>query len=82
MEEEIKMNIITLQAIAKLAEDKHVRIELLPEGFRIIAKAVKPGKGMVKIEQMISYTKAEAFNYRVDMFEAVIDTTIARLNNV
>lgn len=75
------MEIETLRAIAKLAEDKHVRIELLPLGFRILVKALKQGKGVVQVEQMISYDDAEAFRYQVEMFDAAIDTAVARLNN-
>ena len=74
------MEIITLEAIAKLAEAKHVRIELLPAGFCITAKTITRGKGVAQVKQMISYAEAEAFQYQAKMFEAAIDTAIARLH--
>lgn len=70
----------TLRAIAKLAEDKRVRIELLPDGFGITARTVVKGKGLVQIKQTVRYADAEAFQIQAAMFEALIDTVIAKLN--
>lgn len=75
------MEIETLVAIAKLADNKHVRIELLPTGFCITAKKLVKDKGMAHVRQMISYIEVEMFKHQVDMFEAAIDTTIARLQD-
>lgn len=67
----------TLRAIAKLAEDKRVRIELLPLGFGITARAVIRGKGMVQVKQMIEYDQAE----QLETFEVAIDAATAKLKD-
>ena len=75
------MEIETLVAIAKLAEDKRVRIELLPTGFCITAKAPVKGKGVVQVKKMISYTYAENLSPLAlkDVFELIIGDAIAEL---
>lgn len=72
------MIIQDLETIAKMAENKRVRIELLPEGFGITAKAPVKGKGMVEIKQIIKYDKAEDIGIAI-LFELVIDETIEKL---
>lgn len=67
----------TLLAIAKLAEDKHARIELLPTGFCITVKSLVRGRGMTRVKQMISYAEAE----QLEKFEAAINAAIARLHD-
>ena len=75
------MDMETLRAIAKMAEDKHVRIELLPLGFGITVRALTHGRGMVQVKQMLDYTDFEdAKTHSLKMFESVIDTAIAKLN--
>lgn len=74
------MMIQDMEKIAQIAEDKRVRIELLPEGFGITARAPVKGKGMVEIKQIIQYDKANNFFVdSVKLFEQVIDETIEKL---
>ncbi len=74
-----KISIIAnLKTIAKIAEDKRVRIELLPEGFSVIARAPVMGKGMVESKQIITYDNVEDPQL-VELLEYVIDKTIEGL---
>lgn len=71
----------TLRAIAKLAEDKRVRIELLPLGFGITARAVIRGKGMVQVKQTIAFADVEDSMTQLELFEAVIDAATVKLKD-
>ena len=78
------MIIANLKTIAEIAEEKRVRIELLPKGFCITARAPVLGKGMVEIKQIITYDKIITYDDARDedvikLFELVIDETIERL---
>lgn len=72
------MIIANLKTIAEIAEDKRVRIELLPEGFGVIARAPVLGKGMVESKQIIKYDNIEDPQL-VELFGYVIDRTIEGL---
>jgi len=75
------MKIVDLETIARMAEDKRVRIELLPYGFGITARAPVHGKGMLEFKQIISYTEAEQTIRLTDLFEYAIDLAIERLKS-
>ena len=72
------MIIEDLEIIARMAEHKRVRIELLSQGFCIIARALVHSKGIVENKQIITYDRIED-SQLVKLFEHEIDKTIEGL---
>jgi hypothetical protein len=70
----------TLTAIAKLAEDRHVRIELLPVGFSITVRAPIKGKGMIQAKELVPYATVASLANPMDAIKLAVDSAIAKLN--